>query len=211
MISRRAQIGQTITTVPIFLFTIILLILFVVISSGFCILGKCTASDSNSSVSVRDQAVSAHILNEFFLTDNIEWRGNTHSVKELLFNLSRLSPDNKKDQLELFRVLQSHFNLTYGCDGANTLVIGRFQAVFNPGEISYSSNGIPVVILLDYPASDLYAINPDSSTFDSYYPLLTKNEGYFDGRAERSRPLEGGAYVQSFGEIAVVTRGSVSC
>ncbi|MEK6898835.1 MAG: hypothetical protein AABW79_01940 [Nanoarchaeota archaeon] len=211
---RRGQIGQTITFVPVFILTILLMFLFVAISAGFCIVKECKSSNSLDVDVVSESQIESRVLGEMFFSDSVEFNGEDIKIRDFLIGLDLMTSNNKKEQFEDFKIIQDKFSSAYGCGGKNTLLIGRYQAsTGNLGEIVYDDkSGVPVMLLVDYPSTDLNGINANLGNFDSFFPLTTESK---DLHSVVSQDVDfvylDGSFAERNGDFVIIVKGNLKC
>lgn len=155
---KRGQVGQTITFVPVFILTILLMFLFVAISAGFCLVGKCSASETSKVEIVNNKQIESRVLGEMFLSGDI---------RELIVK-SKSASDSEK--IEIIETIEREFEENYGCNGENILVIAKLERFnYNDKRTAESGEGVNINPILVYPKD--YEFDRD---------IFRSREGYFN-------------------------------
>lgn len=156
---KRAQIGQTITTVPVIIVIALVLGIFIILSMGVCLLGRCDGKeisvDFESSPQVRAEA-------EFFLTERVEFLGSDVSIRNLLTNWSLTDSDSR---ILLAKEIEKSFSDLHKCEGL---------------AIIYLKSGQRPEIYIDYPNTNYLENYPstDSNRREELLHLIGKRNSY---------------------------------
>lgn len=197
----RGQIGDAVVSVPVIVFTILLLLLFVVISSGLCgsgkFLGVCPQADKFARNIPTVQQVDSRVLSELALSDSFAV-GSDHLTGRQLLDRASQTPEESR---ALFGAFESGFDQRHGC-GNSTLVIASIQEHATPaggrelGDGTYNT----IDVYVDYPVTKLEG-------YSGGYPLGTRHASSL----QSSGYLSDGSYVRIVSGFTVLVKGGVRC
>ncbi len=133
----RGQIDQLVSSIVVLILLVILMGLFVMLSSSFGVVNKVLSSGESSNVFNFDaDAVGSRVLGDLFLTDYVtlkdkDGKDTTLSVRDAIveMNEKRLAGE---DYMAYSQVLENLFKKSYSCDDKNSLaIVNRYSADYS--------------------------------------------------------------------------------